>query len=271
MSVKIEDFQKIIWTHYKMNGRHDLPWRKTKDVYAVMVSEIMLQQTQVNRVLQKYTEWMKRFPTLEVLASASLQEVLLMWKGLGYPRRAKYLYQIAQMAARGEVSLTQNITPEYLDALPGIGPYTARAIYTFTQNKKEVLIETNIRTIFTHHFFSKKESVTDEELLLYIEKSLPESNYREWYWALMDYGSFLKQNGIRINTKSTHYRKQTPFKGSIREVRSAVLHLVATSKKWVLHAEFLDLPFSHTQIENALASLVSDGLIQCKQGRYTIC
>lgn len=269
--MKIEDFQKIIWTHYKTSGRHDLPWRKTKDVYAVMVSEIMLQQTQVNRVLEKYAEWMTRFPTLEVLASASLQEVLLVWKGLGYPRRAKYLYQIAQMADREEISLGKNITPEYLDALPGIGPYTARAIYTFTQNKREVFIETNIRTIFTHHFFNKKEFVTDDELLIYIEKTLPESNYREWYWALMDYGSFLKQSGIRINAKSTHYRKQTSFKGSMREVRSAVLHMIATSDKGVRENQFIGLPFSSSQIENALASLVSDGLIQCKQRRYTIC
>jgi A/G-specific adenine glycosylase len=236
-----------------------------------MVSEIMLQQTQVSRVLEKYAEWMKRFPTPEVLAAASLQEVLLVWKGLGYPRRAKYLYQIAQMVACGEVSLGNNVTPEYLDTLPGIGPYTARAIYTFTQNKREVFIETNIRTIFTHHFFSDKESVTDAELLLYIEKSLPENKYKEWYWALMDYGSHLKQSGVRINSRSTHYRKQTPFKGSMREVRSAVLHSLTISKNGKVTQDFFKLPFSRQQIENALASLVSDGLIQIKRRRYTIC
>lgn len=271
MIVNKKEFQKLIWGHYKKSGRHDLAWRKTTDVYAIMVSEIMLQQTQVSRVLEKYNQWMNHFPTPEALAASRLQDVLLIWKGLGYPRRAKYLYEIAQMVARGEILLGANITPDYLDALPGIGPYTARAIYTFSQNKKAVFIETNIRTIYIHHFFKDTITVSDAELLVCIEETLPRTMFREWYWALMDYGSFIKQSGIRINNRSLHYRKQSPFKGSMREVRSSILHILTISNKSRVFEDFLKLPFSHLQIQKAVDSLLSDGLIQIKRGRYIIC
>ena len=224
-SKKIHDFQKIVRDFYKKNGRHNLLWRKTKDPYKILVSEIMLQQTQVDRVIPKYKEWLEVFPTTKALASASKREVLLRWKGLGYNNRALRLQKTAQII---EKEFCGKFPKEYktLLSLPGIGPATAGDLLAFAWNIPIPIIETNLRTVFIHHFFPKKQEVSDREILHLIEKTLDTQNPREWYWALMDYGSHLKHSGKDKNTQSKHYKKQSAFKGSNRELRSKILSVI---------------------------------------------
>ncbi|MBY0473170.1 A/G-specific adenine glycosylase [Patescibacteria group bacterium] len=223
---------------YKKSGRTHLPWRKTRDPYKILVSELMLQQTQVARVIPKYEAFLKRFPTFSALAKASLSDVLKEWQGLGYNRRAKFLHQAAKVVvARSD--LAGKFTTEFLESLPGVGPYTARAVSVFSYNRPEVFIETNIRTVFLHHYFrrgrtspenlggsaSQEKKIADNEILPLIERDLKKSKMepRDFYAALMDYGSYLKASGVRINNKSKHYVKQSKFEGSTRQKRAALL------------------------------------------------
>lgn len=209
---------------YKKNKRAHLPWRKTKDPYKILVSELMLQQTQVSRVLIKYDSFLKKFPTFEVLASAPLSDVLKEWQGLGYNRRAKFLHQTAKIVM-GEYTGRFPKDPAVIETLPGVGHYTARAVVAFAFNIPVVCIETNIRTVFMHFYFKDKETISDKEILPLIERDLKKSKMepRDFYAALMDYGSYLKANGVRINNKSKHYTKQSKFEGSIRQKRAAKL------------------------------------------------
>lgn len=211
---------------YKKSARAHLPWRKTRDPYKILVSELMLQQTQVKRVLPFYAEFVEAFPDFETLARAPLSRVLKQWQGLGYNRRAKFLHQTAKIiTARSNLAGSQ-FTTEFLESLPGIGPYTARAVSVFAYNRPEVFIETNIRTVFTHHYIGPSYvKVDDKDLLPLIERDLKKSKMepRDFYAALMDYGSHLKASGVRINNKSKHYTKQSPFKGSTRQKRAAIL------------------------------------------------
>ncbi len=189
MTKKEKVFAKVVRTYYKQHGRHILPWRKTKNPYRIFVSEIMLQQTQVDRVIPKYKAFLKLFPSLVALADASLGEVLRAWQGLGYNRRAKMLHSCAK-------EIMESYTGKFpkdqktLLSLPGIGPYTASAVMAFAYNEPVVLIETNVRTVFIHHFFSDQTDVTDTEILALVDRTLDRKNPREWYYALMDYGSY---------------------------------------------------------------------------------
>ncbi len=218
-----EVFQKMIWDFYEKNGRHDLPWRNTQNLYDILVSELMLQQTQVSRVLPKYTEWIARYPNFKTLAESNFIDVLQMWQGLGFQRRAKYLYQIAGILKNKTEKELRKMTVEELDLLPGVGPYTASAIHTFVSDAEEIFIETNIRTIFIHHFFSDQKNIKDEDILQKIKDTLPQYGFREWYFALMDYGAHLKVNGIKNNIQSASYTKQSKFIGSNRQVRGQIL------------------------------------------------
>ena len=177
-----KQFIKTVWDFYHQSGRHDLPWRKTTNPYHIAVSELMLQQTQVVRVVPKYKAFLELFPTVEVLTAAPLGNVLKAWQGLGYNRRAKFLWQAAQAV----VDIHHKTWPKTLvelKTLPGIGNYTAGAIMNFAYNKPVPLIETNIRTVYLHHFFLQQEVVSDKELLPVIERTLDEENPREWNWA----------------------------------------------------------------------------------------
>ena len=262
-------FRRIVYAYYKTEGRHTLPWRQTHDPYAVMVSELMLQQTQVLRVISKYEAFMKRFPTIESLARAELRSVLVLWQGLGYNRRAKHLHD----AARAIVEECGGVFPhtkEELLALPGVGPYTASAILAFAYNTPTVLIETNVRSVFIHHFFHDKKGVHDRELLPLIEKTLDAKKPREWYAALMDYGSHLKQTVGNVSRKSAHHTKQSKFKGSNREVRGAVLRLLTQKGSVTLQTILSETTFSRDRCEVQLAALTEEGLIKKVRGRYTL-
>jgi A/G-specific adenine glycosylase len=217
-----KDFIKTVYRHYEASGRHDLPWRKTTNPYCILVSEIMLQQTQVTRVEPKYKEFLKLFPTAKRLANAPFGDVLRAWQGLGYNRRAKFLWQAAQVVTNEKKGVWPKTFAE-LRSLPGVGEYTAGAVMNFAYNQPVPLIETNIRTVYIHHFFQDGEGVLDKELLAIIERTLDVSNPREWNWALMDYGSYLKETVGNLNKKSKTYQKQSAFKTSNRYVRGAIL------------------------------------------------
>lgn len=232
-----------MWDFFRKEGRQSLPWRKTKNPYRIWVSEIMLQQTQVSRVLEKYITFLKKFPTLESLATASQSEVLKEWVGLGYNRRALFLKKGAEFVMQefqGKIPKDVSL----LEKIPGIGHYTARAIATFAYNQKHVFVETNIRTVYFNHFFKNTETVSDREILDVVEQTLPEENFREWYWALMDYGSHLKKQGKGMNTQSKHHVKQSRFEGSDRQIRAAVVRFLTQ--------------YGDTQIENLVARLGFD-------------
>ncbi len=197
---------------------------------------MMLQQTQVARVIPKYKAFLKKFPTLQKLAKAKTLDVLKLWSGLGYNRRALYLKRAAEAIVYDHHGKFPKDV-ETLESLPGIGAYTARAITTFTWNEPNVFIETNIRSVFIHEFSpkagtsskkSKKISTTkirDREILLLVEKTLDRTDPRQWYWALMDYGAMLKTSHPNPSRKSAHYAKQSKFEGSNRQIRGALVRL----------------------------------------------
>lgn len=211
-------FRTLVWRYYRAHGRHDLPWRKTHDPYRILVSEVMLQQTQVERVIPFYTDFIKRFPTAKRLAAAPLADVLKQWQGLGYNRRAKLLREAAKELAKRNA----RTVPE-LEALPGVGSYTARAVAAFAYNEDVACVETNIRTAVARHFFPRKKNVSDKDIEKVLVKLLPKGKSREWYSALMDYGAHLKRSGISLNARMARAAKQKPFKGSVREARGAIM------------------------------------------------
>ena len=259
-------FQTYIVRWYLLYGRHELPWRQTSDPYAILVSELMLQQTQVERVIPKFLAFLKRFPTVASLSKAELSEVLIFWQGLGYNRRAKYLWETARSVnlAGGQFPRTE----KGLRALPGIGPYTASAVAAFSYNLPVLMIETNIRTVFLYHFFPNQEQVTDKDILLLIEASLDTANPREWYWALMDYGSHLKKIFPNPSRRSQQYNKQSTFKGSSRQVRGEILRMLSTAKSMSQLQIGQRLTSNKIYLLPALQSLVHDGLIHDRAGIY---
>lgn len=266
--MQIGDFQALIWDFWGSNKR-SLPWRETRDPYKILVSEIMLQQTQVDRVIPKYSSWIGRFPGFESLADAPLKEVLGEWQGLGYNRRGLHLKQASQIiVSEFEAKLPQN-TKDLL-SLPGIGPYTARAVQAFAWNKPSIFIETNIRTVYLHHFFPKEEKVHDRELLPYIEKSLPQERAREWYWALMDYGAYLKKELPNPSRNSRHHTKQSPFKGSNREVRSKILKFVLQHEPVRKDEVLKHIRSEKWNVENNITSLTNEGFLTDNKGIYSI-
>lgn len=249
---------------YKEN-RRDLPWRHTRDPYKILVSEVMLQQTQVERVIPKYKAFLKEFPTVSRLAQAPLSNVLRVWSGLGYNRRGKFLHQAAKVIVR----------EGWGGKLPGVGPYTRAAVEAFAHNKPEVFIETNIRTVFTYYYHSSvlqnTRMIDDKELLPLIERDLKKSKMepRDFYAALMDYGSHLKKNGVRINSKSKHYAKQKKFAGSERQLRGMILRELL-KKPQTAHALAKLLNRDKEKTAQLLARLVGEGLTKRRGGRYAV-
>jgi len=268
-------FRNIILNHHAAHGRHDLPWRKTRDPYRILVSEIMLQQTQVARVLSKYEEFLKAFPTLEALASASTAKLLSTWKGLGYNRRALNLRRAAEeiMSKHGG---TFPRTADALEALPGIGQSTRGAIMAFAFGIATPFIETNIRAVYIHHFFkgakTGKEGVTDKEIAPLIERTLHTKDPRTWYYALMDYGVHLKATMPNPSRKSAHHAKQSPFKGSNREMRSHMLQFIMKGPKGHkdILRHFVNQGFPSTQVEKNLEALQREGFVSLKRNRLSI-
>jgi A/G-specific adenine glycosylase len=268
-SSRIEAFQKIVLDYYKDHGRYDLPWRKTRDPYKILISEMMLQQTQVERVRPFYAAFIKQFPTVNALAAAPLADVLKAWQGLGYNSRAKRLQDAAkEIVVRYKGKMPSDAAE--LEALPGIGPYTAHAVSTFAHNHDAVFIETNIRTVVQYHFFAKKELVDDKEIYEILKQALPTGNAREWYSALMDYGSHLKRSGIRLNAKTKTYKKQAAFEGSRRQARGAILKaLVLGPRTSTFLIDLLGMD-RRPQMLAQVASMTKEGLIELKNKRFQL-
>ncbi len=264
----IGSFRLLVYEIYEQEQRGDLPWRLTRDPYRIMVSEIMLQQTQVARVRTKYEEFLSKFPDTASLAAASLQEVLTAWQGLGYNRRGKALKQAAEEIVQ-QFGGTLPQTPEELRTLPGIGPYTAGAIAAFAFDRPEIFIETNIRTLFLHLFFADRQGVHDKEILPLIRLTLDHDRPREWYYALMDYGALLKKERTNPGRRSAHHLRQSPFKGSNREVRSRILKTIL-AKGTATEQEIVDELAGDLRITKNLKELEREGFIVRKGGRYVI-
>jgi A/G-specific adenine glycosylase len=263
-----EDFLRTLRMHYEQHGRHDLPWRQPErdgnfDPYKILVSEMMLQQTQVPRVILKYQSFLRTFPSAKVLAAADLSAVLAAWQGLGYNRRAKYLWEAAK-AVETAGRFPKNLKD--LVALPGIEANTAGAIMAYAYNQPVGFVETNIRTVYIHHFTRDGQIVSDDFIRDLVLARLDQANPRDFYWALMDYGSYLKTT-IRNNHQSRHYRKQSPFDGSRRQVRGQVLRLLQPQPlgRTTLHAHISDV-----RLDEVLAALISEGLVSYKDEKYRL-
>jgi A/G-specific adenine glycosylase len=269
-SQRLADFQAEVLSYYQTHGRHDLPWRLplpdgSFDPYAIMVSEIMLQQTQVSRVTPKFLAFMQAFPTTAALARASLGEVLQMWSGLGYNRRAKFLWQAAIMV-EDDFGGQLPQTTAALVRLPGVGLNTAGAVLAYAFNKPVVFVETNIRTVFIHYFFGDQTAVPDRLIADMVSRALPD-NPREWYWALMDYGSYLKQSVGNVSRASAHYTRQSVFQGSRRQIRGQVLKSLASQPQT---ATALAAHITDERLPAVLDDLVAEGLVQKRGSHFSL-
>ncbi len=245
-----------------------MPWREDTKPYYVLVSEFMLQQTQVSRVLEKFPMFIERFPDIESLASASLADVIAQWSGLGYNRRAKFL----KSCAENIVNLYGGQLPQdhkQLTSLPGIGTATASAVLTYAYNISLPYIETNVRTVFLHHFFPNEENISDNQLIEIALQCWDRENAREWCWALMDYGTFLKKSVGNANKRSKHYTKQSKFQGSDRQQRGRILKKLTGQNISVSElSEILNLDAGYTK--QIVDGLMRDGLVAESQGEYRL-
>lgn len=263
----MNEFRELIWGHYRHHGR-DMPWRDNPSPYRVVVSEVMLQQTQVERVTPKFLTWVERWSDFTALADASTAAVIGEWKGLGYNRRALRLQELARIVVRDYAGrLPANRAT--LEALPGVGPNTAGAITAYVFNQPVVFIETNIRRVFLHHFFTDAEDVHDRELLPLIEAALDLEHPREWYWALMDYGSWLKSQVANPNRRSRHHTRQAPFAGSHRQLRGKILELCLQKPHRLKELGELT-GYQEGAVERAVRELVAEGFLMQTQDRVTM-
>jgi len=279
---RIKQFQKKILDWYSQNKR-DLPWRKTRDPYKILVSEIMLQQTQVSRVLPKYELWLQTFPTIQSLVKASIPEVLHIWSGLGYNRRALYLKKAAEEIIRVP-RVSQGMFPltiGELRKLPGVGEYTARAVACFAFGQQVAVVDTNVRKVILLTFFLRhpgKRSVsrisrtdsgqarmTMKKMQRIADQLLPYGQAAEWNQALMDYASAtLKKQKIPIP-------KQSKFIGSNRYYRGKIIKLLLQKKK--IPITELEKLFEKDSlfIKKIIDSLVKDKMVLVKKEIAMLC
>jgi A/G-specific adenine glycosylase len=289
-SGKIRQFQDEVLTYYNTHKRK-MAWRDISNPYKIFISEMMLQQTQVERVKIKYAEFIKKFPTLRSVAQASTPEVLKVWQGLGYNRRAFFIKKSCEEI----ISKYKGVFPkdfETLQTLPGIGPSTAGALCAFAYNQPVFFIETNVRAVILHFFFKNKEKVTDKEIMEVLKKVSPFCHpgfipgsrnakreipgqvqddvlivsSRDWYYTLYDYGTFLKKSlGTKKKTslhkQSKHYTKQSKFEGSFRQKRANVLKLKLTDPDISDTDIISKLNITEQDLEDVLDALTKDGLI----------
>jgi A/G-specific adenine glycosylase len=203
----------------------DLPWRHVADPFVVLTSEIMLQQTQVSRVLKLWDRWLLAFPSVDALAAASTTDVLERWQGMGYHRRALAFKRTAEICSG---SYEGQLPREYeeLLALPGVGPATAAGVCVFAYGEPQVYLETNVRTVFLHHFFEGRDQISDREIIPLVKETCDREDPRSWYYALLDYGNYLKGILPNPSRRSRHHTRQSPFEGSARQKRAELLRLI---------------------------------------------
>lgn len=254
------EFIDKVWAYYQKFGR-TFTWRQYFHPYYILVSEIMLQQTQTFRVEPKFNQFIKKFPDFSALADASTVDLLSAWQGLGYNRRALALRTIAQTVMSDYKGKLPD-EPQDLLVFKGIGPNTAGSICAFAFNKPTVFIETNIRAVYIHHFFHEDEMVHDKLLLPLIAKTLDKKQPRTWYYALMDYGVMLKKKYKNPAKKSKHHAKQSTFKGSDRQVRGKILRILTNSFQIDMMQLQELVNIEPQRLTKILNDLVDDGFIQ---------
>jgi A/G-specific adenine glycosylase len=264
----IRAFRNDVYSHYHAHPR-PLPWRETENPYKILVSEIMLQQTRVERALGKYHEFLAAFPNFPSLAKAPLREVLGVWQGLGYNRRAIALQETAKIVVTDFNGMLPDRQDE-LRTLPGIGVYTAGAIAAFAFHQPAAIIETNIRTVYIHRFFQDRQDVKDSELMPLIRETLDQSNPREWYYALMDYGVMLKQTHTNPSRKSAHHTRQSRFEGSDRQIRGKILKFILEKPLSRKEDIILSLQEDPQRLERIVEVLKREGFIVKKGPAYAI-
>lgn len=246
-------FQKTVKDFASVHFR-PMPWRETRDPYAIFLSEVMLQQTQVDRVIPKFQAFIQAFPTLQDLAGASFAEVLAEWSGLGYNRRALWLHAAAKKIVAEHCGQIPADLPQLI-VLKGIGPNTAAAICVYAFNRPIPFIETNIRAVYIHHFFDDRDDVSDVEILPLVQETMDTNNPREWYWALMDYGVHLKKLYKNPARRSKHHTVQSRFEGSKRQLRGEILRTLLSGP--TPYASFA----ADERAEKVLSDMERDGLI----------
>jgi A/G-specific adenine glycosylase len=264
----ITEFRQVIYQHYEAAGR-ELPWRRTHDPYEILVSEIMLQQTQVERVLTKYGPFLARFPGFRELAEAPFRDILAEWQGLGYNRRAQALQGLAQRIMAefdGRLPADRRI----LESLPGVGAGTAGALLAFAFETPVVFLETNIRRVYLHFFYPDEKEVSDKQLLPLILLTMDAQRVRPWYYALMDYGAMLKKAIPNPNRRSAHYARQSPFAGSDREIRSLILRLFLTHPELSEEAILSRITSDAARIQRILQQLRRENFLQYQSGQYRL-
>lgn len=222
---RLGEFSKTVWERGRELYR-DLPWRNTHDPYEILLSEVMLQQTQVSRVMGRWEEWLEAFPSIADLAAAPLPPVLELWQGMGYNRRALNLKRCAEEV----VAVHGGVIPDdkkALLALPGVGPSTSAGVRVFAFEQPDVYLETNVRAVFIHELFPDRDSVSDKELVPLIEATCPQDGrVRDWYYALLDYGAHLKRALPNPTRRSRQYTRQSKFEGSHRQKRAYLLRRI---------------------------------------------
>jgi A/G-specific adenine glycosylase len=265
---EIRKFRTSVYT-YLSRFKRTLPWRTDYDPYAIFISEVMLQQTQVDRVCTKFPSFIAAFPEFGSLARAPLSRIYAHWQGLGYNRRALHCKQAAQIVMRDHKGILPD-SPEALERLPGIGKATAASICAFAFNKPVVFLETNIRTALIHHFFCDRSAVSDVELLPIAQAALDKKNPRRWHSALMDYGSMLKKQYGNASRRSAQYKKQSKFQGSRRQVRGAVLKALMARPSLTVDQLAGSIGASCETVRSVAALLVGEKLLTVSKKRYRI-
>jgi A/G-specific adenine glycosylase len=258
-------------------GRHgrDLPWRRTTDPYRILVSEVMLQQTQVTRVLPAYERFLRRFPSLRALGRASLGAVLVEWSGLGYPRRARDLHRVARIT-RGR--LPRDVAA--LDALPGIGAYTAGAVACFGSGEPVAFADTNVRRVLGRVLLGRTAS--EREAIGIDEAILPRADAARWHHALMDLGATVcvsraprcdrcPVQGLCVAKgvdAAPATRRQAAFATSDRRVRGAIMKLMTTEGSVALRT--LRRSIRDDRVPYLAAQLAAEGLLVMARGRISL-
>ena len=261
----IQAFQKKVMQWWEENARN-LPWRHNPSPYNVLVSEIMLQQTQVSRVIPKYEEFIREFPNLEDLAAAETKHLLRVWSGLGYNRRALWLRDAAnEIVKRGDFP----IEVKELRRLKGIGDYTSRSILIFAFNKEIAAVDTNIRRVLIASGFAE-ESMSNKEVQEVADALLLRDKSRDWHNALMDYGSEVLTSS---STGIAPLSRQSCFKGSTRQIRGAIIRTLTGTESMTseqLHTR-MGLNCDNDTLISVLDQLVSEKLIESQScGEYRI-
>lgn len=262
-------FCEHIWDFYKKN-RRDFVWRQTTNPYHIVVSEIMLQQTQTERVKEKFVQFIECLPTFQALADAPVAQVITLWQGLGYNRRALALQKIAQKVVNEYGGVLPN-NSLILQTFPGLGPATAASICAFAFNVPTVFVETNIRAVYIYSFFHNRTEIPDKELIPLIQTTVSRDNAREWYYALMDYGVALKKTFKNPSRRSAHYTKQSKFEGSERQIRGMILKALTEHVMLSYDELYESIPRERERILRNVEQLRQEGFITEDNEKILLC